>query len=107
MLKKQTSLMLSAAAALVMLSAPVIAEDAYDCDAHAAHIDHEIGAEKALDAYHVLHGDKADDHHIIEELKKEHPGIEHELEEYNSKGCTIEALEAHAHDAETEAKDAH
>ncbi len=86
----------------VLVIAPAMtthAENAYDCDAHAAHIDHEIGVEKALDAYHVLHGDKTDVHHIIDELKKTHADVEHELEEYVAKGCSNEELIAHANDA--------
>jgi hypothetical protein len=79
------------------IAAPVQAED-YDCDAHATHIDAEIGAEKALDAFHVLHGDHADDHHIVDELKKSHPDIEHELEEYVKHGCGEAELKAHADD---------
>ena len=90
-------LLTSAFAISALLSIPAFA--AYYCDAHATHIDHEIGAEDALDAYHVLHGDKADDHHIIDKLKAEHPDVEKELEEYVAAGCSDKELEAHAHDA--------
>lgn len=69
-----------------------------DCDAHAKHIDHEIGAVKAIEAYHVLHGDNTDDTHVIDDLKHDHPDVEHELEEFVESGCTIADLEAHAHD---------
>ncbi len=89
----------SALAVTAFLAYPVASQAGdYNCDEHAAHIDHEIGVEKALDAYHVLHGDKEDDHHIIDELKKTHPDVEHELEEYVEKGCSDKELEAHAHD---------
>lgn len=63
----------SAAIIAGMLFATTTLAADYDCDADASHIDHEIGAEKALDAFRVLHGDKADDHHIVEALKKDHP----------------------------------
>jgi hypothetical protein len=100
MTDKTSRLLLTTFAFGALLIAPAIthAEDAYDCDAHATHIDHEIGVEKALDAYHVLHGDKTDDHHIIYELKKTHPDVEHELEEYVAKGCSDIELEPHAND---------
>jgi hypothetical protein len=100
MTDKTSKLLLTTLALGALFIAPAIthAEDAYDCDAHAVHIDHEIGAEKALDAYHVLHGDKADDHHIIDKLKKTHADIERELEEYVAKGCSGKELEAHKDD---------
>lgn len=72
-----------------------------DCDAHAAHIDHEVGATKALEAFDVLHGDHGDTKHVVENMKKEHPAIEHELEEFVKSGCKRADLEAHAEDAET------
>lgn len=95
-------LLVATVSAAAFFASPTVtmANDGFNCDEHAAHIDHEIGAEKALEAYHVLHGDQADEHHVIEELKKEHADIEHELEEYAAKGCTEKELEAHAHDGE-------
>ncbi|PCI00600.1 MAG: hypothetical protein COB76_03275 [Alphaproteobacteria bacterium] len=101
MLKTSKFLLLTTlSAGALFMAAPMTAQasDDYDCDAHAAHIDHEIGAEKALEAYHVLHGDATDDHHIIDDLKKSHPDIEHELEEYTAKGCGEKELNAHAND---------
>lgn len=100
MSKTRTPLLIATLAATALFASPVLAEDAAhaDCDAHAVHIDHEIGAEKALEAYHVLHGDAADEHHVIDALKAEHPEIEHELEEFVKSGCTDADLEAHAHD---------
>ena len=100
MLRTVSKLTLSLFAAGVIFTMPAAAEifDKADCDAHAAHIDQVIGAEKALDAYHVLHGDKEDDHHIIDELKETHPDVEHELEDYVASGCSDENLKAHAHD---------
>ncbi len=94
---------LTIAAAISLLIMPassaMASEDAHaDCDSHAKHIDHEIGAKQALEAYHVLHGDSGDDHHVIEALKKEHPDIEHELEAFVASGCTAADLDAHAHD---------
>lgn len=93
-------LTVAAAAALLLTSGAAMAsDDAHaDCDAHAKHIDHEIGAKQALEAYHVLHGDAADEHHVIETLKAEHPDIEHELEAFVASGCSDADLEAHAHD---------
>ncbi|MCB1532836.1 MAG: hypothetical protein KDJ35_08200 [Alphaproteobacteria bacterium] len=103
MLKFRTPLLLSMLAGIALLAAPAMAEEAHaDCDAHAAHIDHEIGAEHALEAFHVLHGDQADEHGVVEALKAEHPDLEHELEEYANSGCTAAELEAHAHDADVE-----
>lgn len=80
------------------LSVSAQAENKYDCDAHAIHIDHIIGAKKALEAYHVLHGDNADANHIIEALKHDYPKIEHELEDFVKAGCSDKDLEVHAHD---------
>ena len=95
---KRTFLLASAIAMCGLLSAPSYAEEHFDCDAHAAHIDHEIGAKAAIEAYHILHGDTKDEHHTIDKLKEEHPDIEHELEEYTKNGCTDAELRAHAHD---------
>ena len=77
---------------------PFSANAAGDCDTHAKHIDHEIGADDALAAYDVLHGDHADDNNVIAKLKKEHPDVEHELEEFVKAGCSRHDLEAHADD---------
>ena len=98
MILSKTLLLSATCLALSAFSTTQAHAEKYDCDAHATHIDHEIGIEKALDAYHVLHGDKADDHHIIDDLKKEHPEIEHELEEYVAAGCGEAELKAHAND---------
>ncbi len=100
MLKNRNVFLLSAIAGTAMLATPVLAGSAShdSCDAHAKHIDHVIGAAKALEAFHVLHGDKSDDTHIIDALKHDHPDVEHELEEYVKSGCTEADLEAHAHD---------
>ena len=98
--KRSTSLLLPALAAAALITFPLTAQatEDFNCDEHAKHLDHEIGAEKALEAYHVLHGDNGDEHHVVEELKKDHPDIEHELEDYAAKGCTEAELEAHTHD---------
>ena len=100
MTDKTSRLLLTTLTFGALFIAPTIthAEDTYDCDAHAIHIDHVIGVKKALDTYHVLHGDKTDDHHLIYEFKKTHPDVEHELEEYVAKGCSDTELEAHADD---------
>ncbi len=100
MTKNKTSFLLSALAVTAFFAFPIASQatEDFNCDEHAKHIDHEIGAKKALEAYHVLHGDHGDDHHVVEELKKDHPNIEHELEAYVAKGCTDKDLEAHAHD---------
>ncbi len=104
MLKASIPALIGAAA--LALGTPAMAET-YSCDDHAAHIDHSIGAQQALEAFHVLHGDKADDHHVVETLKKEHPEIEKELEEYVSHGCGEGELKAHMNDAETKQHDHH
>lgn len=75
-----------------------MASDHASCYAHAEHIDHEVGAKKALEVFHVLHGDKADSHHVVDEMKHDHPDIEHELEAFVKSGCSAADLEAHAHD---------
>jgi len=97
---KKTPTLLAMLAAGILFALPASAEfaDHGSCDEHAKHIDHEIGAQKALQAYHILHGDNSDPGHIIDELKHDHPKIEHELEEFVSNGCTDKDLEAHAHD---------
>lgn len=99
MTNKNPKLLVSAIAA-VFFTFPSLANtsDHDSCDAHAKHIDHVIGAEKAIMAFHVLHGDNADAGHIIDELKHDHPDIEHELEAFVKSGCTLHDLEAHAHD---------
>ncbi len=107
-----TKTLLLGAAALAFISIPLTsqAED-MSCDDHAMHIDQEIGAEHALEAYHVLHGDQADDNNVIDTLKEAHPDIEQELEKYVSAGCDAAALEAHAnddaHEGEHEGSDHH
>jgi len=95
---KNKILLASAIALFGLLSVSAQAENHADCDAHAVHIDHVIGAKKALEAYHVLHGDTADTNHIIDALKHDHPKVEHELEEFVKSGCSAKNLEAHAHD---------
>lgn len=95
---KNKILLTSAISLLGFLSTSVQAEKHDDCDAHAVHIDHVIGAKKALEAYHVLHGDTADTNHIIDALKHDHPKVEHELEAFVKSGCSAKDLEAHAHD---------
>ena len=100
MTDKHSKLLLSTLSAAVLFTVPFLAsaDDHGSCDSHARHIDHEIGAQKAIAAFHVLHGDNADSGHIIDELKHDHPDIEHELEAFVSSGCAITDLEAHAHD---------
>ncbi len=97
-MKKLTIAATTCLLALLVSGGAFAADAGAECDKHAIHIDKEIGIEKALDAYHVLHGDKEDDHHIIDELKKTHPEVEKELEEYVAAGCTEKELKAHAHD---------
>ncbi|MEM0929189.1 MAG: hypothetical protein AAGC81_19805 [Pseudomonadota bacterium] len=80
--------------ALLLAAAP--AGD--DCDAHAIHIDQVLGADTALKAYDILHDHTADPAHLIDDLKAEHPDVEHELEDYVAAGCTRALLVAHAHD---------
>ncbi|MGB1199786.1 MAG: hypothetical protein ACPG46_12110 [Thalassotalea sp.] len=95
---KTTLLLASVISIFGFLSTSALANKHSDCDAHAKHIDHIIGAKKAIEAYHILHGDTADTTHVIETLKKAHPKVEHELEEFVKSGCSIKDLEAHAHD---------
>ena len=106
MFAKSTTLLLSALTVSAFLISPAMAdepmEEAYDCNAHAAHLDQMVGAEQALEAYHVLHGDLEDEHHAVEMLKTEHPDLEAELEDYVHQGCTETELEAHVHDGEDE-----
>ncbi|MEM6914231.1 MAG: hypothetical protein AAF511_09660 [Pseudomonadota bacterium] len=86
------------AAALPLVATPAFAGAGYDCDAHATHIDKEIGAQKALAAYAILHDHKADPDHLIDDLKAEHPTVEKELEDYAEHNCGRELLVAHAND---------
>ena len=95
---KKTLLLASTIAVFGFVATTAQAEDKAECDAHAKHIDHVIGAKKAIEAYHVLHGDNEDANHIIDALKHDHPKVEHELEEFVKNGCSIKDLEAHAHD---------
>mgnify|MGYP000515952340 CR=1 FL=1 len=97
-MKKTNILLVSALSVFAMTSTSALADKNSECDAHAKHIDHVIGAKKALEAFHVLHGDTKDTNHIVDSLKKSHPDAEHELEEYVKSGCSIKDLEAHAHD---------
>ena len=85
-------------AAVTLFAMPASAEEvaAVDCAAQATTITTAIGAEKAVEAFNILHAGQEDKTQTVETLKAEHPEAEKMLADYAAAGCTVTELQAPA-----------